>query len=364
VTASLTTTISIVGGLLLLVAGAELLVRGAARLAAAARVSPLVIGLTVVAFATSAPELAVSLRSALAGQMDLAVGNVVGSNIFNVLLILGASAVITPLAVSNQVIRFDVPLMILASLALLALGIDRQIGRVDGVVLFAGLVAYLGWTWVRSRSSPEAPGPELAGLTAADKPATAWGLVRQAGFVCAGLLLLTAGSHWLVDGSVELARLFRVSELMIGLTIVAAGTSLPELATSLVAAIRGHRDIAVGNIVGSNIFNVLGILGLAGIVAPRPVEVSPEVLGFDIPVMIAAALACLPVFFTGRVIARWEGALFLGYYVAYTSFLLMRARGSETARTFGTVMLVFVVPLTCVTLLVTVLRGSRREPES
>ena len=356
--------LAIVGGLVLLLGGGELLVRGAVAIAAAARVAPLVIGLTVVAFGTSAPELAVSLRSAAIGQADLAVGNVVGSNIFNVLLILGVSALITPLIVSSQLIRFDVPLMIVASVALLVIGLDGTLDRWEACVLFAGLLGYLLWTFLQARKDTAASGSDLGGEETENRPAGSRAVLGGLILVGIGLALLTFGSHWLVLGCVALARLAGVSELIIGLTIVSVGTSLPEVATSILAAVRGQRDIAVGNIVGSNLFNILGILGLSGMLTPRPIAISPAALRFDIPVMIAVALACLPIFFTGRRIARWEGALFLFYYVVYVAFLVLQALGHEAAGTLASVMILFVIPLTCVTLVVTVVRDHRNTQKS
>lgn len=343
-------------GLVLLVAGGELLVRGAAGLAAAMRISPLVIGLTVVAFGTSSPELAVSVTSALTGQADVAVGNVIGSNIFNVLFILGVSALITPLAVSVQLVRLDVPLMIFASAALWIFSSDGTLSRAECAALLLGLVAYLGWTVRQSRR-------EAADLKegAAGAPVwTVWSLSSQIALIVGGLVLLTFGSTWLVQGAVGLARFWGVSELIIGLTIVAVGTSLPEVATSVLAAVRGQRDIAVGNIVGSNLFNILGILGIAGLVSQSPLAVPVAAIRFDLPVMTAVAVACLPIFFTGHLIARWEGALFLGYYVAYTAWLITNALGLEGTRTFGLVMVVFVIPLTVITLAVSAIRAWRK----
>lgn len=354
-------TLTIAGGLILLVGGGELLVRGATALAAAARVPPLVIGLTVVAFGTSAPELAVGVQSVLADQGDLVVGNVVGSNICNVLLILGLSAVITPLAVSWRLIRFDVPLMIGASMLLLGLASDGKLGRIDSGVLFVGLVGYLVWTAVGARSEAVTHDDEVERAKSDTSTRSLRAILGGLFFVALGLILLTLGSHLLVSGSVALARLANVSELIIGLTIVAIGTSLPELATSVLAAFRGQRDIAVGNIVGSNLFNILGILGVSGLVAAEPIKVSATALRFDIPVMTVVALACLPVFFTDRKIARWEGALFLGYYTAYLTLLVLHAMGSSSVRTFSLVMIAFVVPLTVITLTVSVVRDGRNS---
>lgn len=359
---SLATSVLFVIGLAALILGAELLVRGASRLAAVVGISPLVIGLTVVAFGTSTPELAVSVQSAWAGQADVAVGNVVGSNIFNVLLILGLSAVITPLVVAQQLVRWDVPLMIGASLVFWGFALDGSLGRLEGLILFAGLVAYTVFLIRQSRRESRAVEAEYAheyGAAAGAKPHRGSDLL----LILAGLALLVAGSRWLVDGAVALSRWLGVSELVIGLTVVAAGTSLPEVATSVVASLRGERDIAVGNVVGSNLFNLLSVLGLAGVVAPGGLPVSPAALAFDIPVMVAVAVACLPVFFTGWVIARWEGFLFLAYYGAYVLYLILAASGQEALPLLRDVML-FIVPLTALTLLVLAWRawGRKQNP--
>lgn len=348
-------------GLGLLMAGGELLVRGAVGVSVAARVSPLVIGLTVVAFGTSAPELAVSVRAALAGSPELAIGNVVGSNIANVLLILGAAALITPLAVSSQIIRFDVPLMIAASCALLAVGWDGRISRLDGSVLFCALVAYTGWSWRQSRRENQAVQQEFSQHLGPPRRATATRLLGHSALILVGLVLLAGGARWLVDGAVEIARLWGMSELVIGLTVVAVGTSLPEVVTSLMASIRGERDIAVGNVVGSNLFNILCVLGISSMVASQGISVSAAALQFDIPIMIAVAVACLPIFFTGRTIARWEGALFLGYYATYTTYLVLAATQASVTRTFSSIMLGFVIPLTVITLLICVVRAVRQQ---
>jgi cation:H+ antiporter len=313
-------------GLGLLVLGAEALVRGASRLAEIAGISPLVVGLTVVAYGTSAPEMAVSAQSALSGQADIALGNVIGSNIFNVLFILGLSALIAPLVVSLQLVRRDVPIMMGVSLLLGVMAQDGQVSRWEGGLLFAGVVGYTGWSIWQSRRENQQVTAQEFGQSQPEKGATA--LLKNLAFIGAGLGLLVLGSNWLVEGAVTLARIWGVSQLVIGLTIVAAGTSLPELATSVVASLRGQRDIAVGNVVGSNIFNILAVLGLSAMVSPGGVQVSLAALRFDFPVMLVTALACLPIFFTGGVIARWEGALFLGYYVAYTGYLVLASTGS------------------------------------
>lgn len=348
-------------GLVLLIVGAEALVRGASQMAGALGISPLIVGLTVVAFGTSSPELAVSIEAALSGQASIAVGNVLGSNIFNVLFILGISALIVPLVVSQQLIRLDVPLMIGLSAVVLLLALDGRFSRLDGLLLVAGLFGYLGFLIVHSRR--ERVGAQEARAEASTAAAPAQGRwLRNIGLTLGGLALLVLGSRWLVDGAVSFAQYLGVSELIVGLTIVAAGTSLPEVVTSIIAALRGERDMAVGNVVGSNIFNIMGVLGLASIVAPAGIIVSPAVIGFDIPVMIVVALACLPIFFTGGVISRKEGALLLGYYVAYTLYLILAASHHDALPPFSVVMLYFALPLTAVVLLIVVLREWRGRP--
>jgi cation:H+ antiporter len=338
----------LVAGLGLLVLGAEWLVGGAARLAAGAGVSPLVIGLTVVALGTSAPELAVSVSSALAGQPDLALGNVVGSNISNVLLILGVSALVSPLVVAAPLIRLDVPVMIGVSVLTFLLGVDGALGRGDGILLVVGALAYTLFQVRQSRRETDGVREEFARQYGGGPGRR----LLDLGQAALGAVLLVAGSRWLVQGAVVIAEAMGVSELVIGLTIVAFGTSLPELATSVVAALRGERDIAVGNVVGSNIFNILSVLGVTAIVSPLAVAVPPAALHFDLPVMIVVALACLPIFASGHVIARWEGALFLSYYGAYILYLVLDAADHDAVSVFNVVMLVFALPLTAITLAV------------
>jgi cation:H+ antiporter len=351
------TVVLFVAGLGLLILGAEWLVRGASRLAGALGISPLVIGLTVVAFGTSAPEVAVSVKAAWAGQPDLALGNVVGSTVFNVLFILGASALVTPLLVSSQLIRLDVPIMIGLSVLVLVLAADGSIGRLDGALLFAGVIVYTAFQVRQSRKESAAIRDEYAQEYAPKRPSTPANLM----LVAAGLALLVLGSRWLVSGAVAFAQALGVSELVIGLTIVAAGTSLPEVATSILAAFRGERDIAVGNVVGSNIFNLLAVLGLSALVAPDGLPAPPSLLRFDLPVMIAVALACLPIFASEATINRWEGALFLSYYAAYTAYLLLAAQQHDALPVFSTVMEIFVLPLTAITLAVVGWRAWRHR---
>lgn len=338
----------VVIGLVVLTGGAEFLVRGAVRLAGAVGISPLVIGLTVVAFGTSAPELAVSLIAAIGGRGDVALGNVVGSNIFNVLFILGLSALIVPLAVAQQLLRIEVPLLIGVSILVLVFGIDGRIGRLEGIVLFGLLIFYTAFSVRMSRRETREVREEYEREFGAppESGRSSRGRIVLAGVLAAGgLALLVLGSHWFVGGAVVIAEQLGLGELVIGLTIVAAGTSLPEVATSIVAAVRGERDIAVGNVIGSNLFNLLCVLGLSGSIAPAGVPVSADALAFDLPVMLAVAFACLPIFATGHRISRWEGALFLLYQGVYTTLLILAARGHASLRTPEIVGLVFVVPL-------------------
>lgn len=348
-------------GLAALVVGADILVRGASRLALSFGISPLVVGLTIVAFGTSAPEMAVSAGAVLNGQTGLAMGNVVGSNIFNVLFILGLSALIAPLVVHVQLIRQEVPILIGASLLLLILSLDGRISLLDGGLFFGLLLAYTAFLVVQSRRETQAAQAEFDAELHAP-PAGAWDarLPVQIALIVAGLGLLVLGSDWLVTSAVAFAQALGVSDLVIGLTIVAAGTSMPEVATSVAAALKGERDIAVGNVVGSSTFNILGCLGLSGLVAGSAgLAVAPSLLAFDIWVMLAVALACLPIFLSGREIARWEGAVFLGYYMAYVSYLILAAQQHDALETYSTVMMGFVIPLTVITLVVSLIRPAK-----
>jgi cation:H+ antiporter len=355
------TLLTFIAGLAALVGGAELLVRGASKLALAFGISPLVVGLTIVAFGTSAPEVAVSVGAVLGGQTDIAIGNVVGSNIFNVLFILGASALITPLVVNAQLIRQEVPIMIGASLLLLALTLDGNLGFLECGFLFALLAAYTVYLVRQSRAETRAAKEEYTSEFAPAQPGS-WDSrpTVQLLLIVAGLGLLVLGSQWLVWASVIFAKALGVSDLIIGLTIVAAGTSMPEVATSITAAIKGERDIAVGNVVGSNSFNILGCLGVSGLVSgSQGLVMPPAMINFDIWVMNAVALACLPVFISGRQIARWEGAVFLLYYAAYVLYLILAAQQHAALGSFSSAMLGFVLPITVVTLVVLMIRPNK-----
>jgi cation:H+ antiporter len=356
------TVILLIFGFVLLVGGAEILVRGASQLAIVAGLSPLVIGLTVVAYGTSSPELAVSLLSAFDGQADIAVGNIVGSNIANILLILGITATVAPLFVSEQLVRLDVPLMIGVSVLLLLFGLDGNLGRVEGLLLVVGAIAYTVFTIQQSRAN-DAPPVDLD-LPNGKPRQSKWRLnqyVSSFGFVVIGLIMLVIGSRWLVNGAIAFAEFIGVSQLIIGLTIVAIGTSLPEIATSVAACLKGERDLAVGNAVGSNIFNILLVLGVCAMFSPVGVPVALSALRFDIPVMIAVAVACLPIFFTGNMVLRQEGLLFLSYYVAYTLYLFFKATEHDALEEYSAIMLVFVVPLTALTIIGLAINAMRRR---
>jgi len=341
-------------GLLFLIGGANALVRGAADLAAALGTPRLIIGLTIVAIGTSSPEVLVSLQAATAGQPDIALGNVIGSNILNVLFILGLSALVAPLRVSAQLVRLDVPVMIGVSVLVVGLAQDGRVSRPEGALLVAGIIAYT-LLMIRLAKRGKAAVALDAGI-ALPTGSSHWANIAR---ILLGLGFLGLGARWLVDSAVVFARLLGVSELVIGLTIVAAGTSLPEVATSVAATVRGERDIAVGNVVGSNIFNLLLVLGATALVAAGGIPVQPAALTFDLPVMTAVAIACLPIFVTGYTIARWEGAIFLGYYIAYTTFLVLDSTGHAWAPLFSGVMLSFVLPLTLLTATIVWVRERR-----
>ena len=338
-------------GLVLLSFGAEVFVRGSSKLARLVGVSPLIVGLTVVAFGTSAPELAVSLQSVAAGKGEMALGNVVGSNIVNVLLILGLSAVLTPLIVSQQLVWLDVPIMIGLSILVLILGLDGVLGGEDGILLVIVGLVYIGFLIMQSRKESESVQEMYRKEYGSASQGTFKEWLLQLGGVLSGALLLVWGSRWFVSGATDMALIFGMSDLVIGLTVLAVGTSLPEIATSVIASVRGERDIAVGNIVGSNIMNIVLVLGVSSIMAGDGLPVPSAALRFDMVIMLTVAIACLPIFFTGHTISRWEGILFLGYYVAYTVYLFLETTHHRALPTFSWVMMAFVIPLTVVTLL-------------
>jgi cation:H+ antiporter len=373
----------IVLGLVLLVAGGELLVRGASGLATRIGMSSLVVGLTVVAFATSAPELAVTLGAVMGGEPGLAVGNVVGSSIANVLMILGSSAIILPLLVKVQLVRIDIPFMAALSILFLLLAIDGGFSRVDGLILVVLLVLYIAVAIILSRRDGHVdelrgPGASIATasagrvgqtartsgdtMTEAVEDVEARGSIgRDVVLVLIGVVLLVVGANILVKGATGIATAFGVSDLIVGLTVVAIGTSLPELATSIVAVRRGQRDLAVGNVVGSNIFNIGAVAGLAAMISPTGLPVPESALALDIPLMIAASVVLLPLAFTGSVIARWEGGLLVALYVSYLLYTVLAAAERPILQGFTTVMLWFITPLVVLTVISTVVHEISRR---
>jgi cation:H+ antiporter len=337
----------VLAGLALLIAGGEALVRGAGTIASRAGISPLVIGLVIVSAATSAPELAVTVGAVASGEPDLAIGNVVGSNIVNVLFILGLSAVLSPLIIKRQLVRFDMPVMVGISILFLALSLDGRITFTDGLLLLGVLVIHTTISIIVGRREVRSPDSKTDEMPLNSKPVSLWLAIP---LLVAGIGLLVLGARFLVTGAVNIATGLGVSELVIGLTVVAVGTSLPELATSLIAILRGEKDLAVGNIVGSNIFNIGFIIGLPAVIFGGGIPVAAAAISIDLPLMVAAALALVPLAFTGFVVARWEGGLFVALYVAYTLYLVLASTQHDATTGFTTIMLWFVLPLVAMTL--------------
>jgi cation:H+ antiporter len=338
----------VVAGLALLIAGGEALVRGAGTLASRAGISPLVIGLVVVSAATSAPELAVTVDAVISGEPDLAVGNVIGSNIANILLILGLSAVVSPLIIKRQLVRFDMPVMVGIAALLVVVSLDGNISVLDGALLFGALVIHTIISIRMGRKEVLAPDAKPDTMPLNSKPVSLWLAIL---LLIVGIGLLVLGARSLVLGAVNIATAIGISSLVIGLTVVAIGTSLPELATSLIAIRRGETDMAVGNVVGSNIFNMGMVIGLPAMFFAEGIPVAPAAISIDLPLMLAAAVALLPIAFTGFIVARWEGSLFVLLYVAYTLYLVLDSTGHDAAVGFSTIMLWFVLPLVAMTLI-------------
>ncbi len=338
-----------------------MLVRGAARIAVALGIPSLLVGLTIVAYCTSAPELAVSISSARSGQTALAVGNVIGSNIFNILFLLGISSALVPLVVAGQLIRFDVPVMLASSIAMYVMALDGVISQTDGVLLCVGMLLYTTYLIFYSRGEKRSVQQQYDAMYVEKPRARLQDHARNVTLLVVGLGALILGAQWLVESVTSIARAFGVSELIIGLTIVAIGTSLPEVAASVVASLRKERDIAVGNAIGSNLSNILLVLGVAAVVAPNGLPVPASAVSFDLPVMIGVSIACLPIFFTGRLIARWEGGLFLMFYFLYTTYVILAATQPSILSLYQAAVLFFILPLTVITLFGTTLRAVRAE---
>lgn len=332
-----------VTGLIALISGAELIVRYISKLALKLGISKLVIALTVVAFGTSAPELAVSIQSTMDGQTDLMLGNIVGSNISNTLLILGLSALFIPLKVHKNLIKSDVPLMIGITVLIYLFSYNGFISFWECFVLVLLLITYLFFL-SRKKGHADIPVPQ-------DDKSPTGNLYINIFLVVVGFVLLIMGARWLISTSLIFAEMAGISELIIGLTVVAIGTSLPEIVTSLVAAIRGEKDIAVGSVVGSNILNFLAVLGLSGLFSAESIPVQDSLLKFDFWVLIGASVACIPIFYTGHKIVRWEGALFLAFYFFYLFYLFLSSTENKFLDVFVNMMLFFVIPVAAITLL-------------
>jgi cation:H+ antiporter len=348
-------------GFVLLIVGAEFLVRGASTLAIAVGISPLVVGLTVVAYGTSAPELAVTIDASLEGRSGIALGNIVGSNISNILLVLGLAATVGPLVVKKQLVRQEIPLMIFISILVLLMGLDGKIGFVDGLIFVTGAISYTVYVIRKSRQDIKRI-HETYGDAIEQEQERVQGapqFLLQVGFIAIGLVMLVVGADWLINGAVVIAEILGVSHLVIGLTVIAVGTSLPEIATSIIASIKKQRDIAVGNAVGSNIFNILLVLGVTAMVAPNGVAVPTSALMLDIPFMIIAAFLALTTFFTGYRIDRWEGILFLMGYLSYTGYLYLNATDSPAFEMYQTAMIFFVIPLALLILILSAVKAFR-----
>lgn len=319
--------LAFLAGLGFLVLGAELVVRGGTRLAVLLRIPPMVVGLTVVSFGNSTPELVVGITAGSQGNGGLAVGNIAGTNVFSLLFILGLSALCRTLPLQGQIFKLELPTIILAAGMMLALGWDGTLSRTDGMVMFTVAVIYtISLIYITRSETPAAQQEfqEEYGLETLSPAQMTWqsrlwyGVMLLLGIGCAIL-----GADWLVGGAVNIARSLGATETLIGLTIVAMGTSAPELATTLVATYRNDRDVAVGNLLGSSIYNILVVLAITCMVTPGGLPVEEELMLFDVPLMAMVAFGAVPIFLTGRKISRWEGGLGVGLYLAYLSWLII-----------------------------------------
>lgn len=343
----------IVAGLVVLVAGGEALVRGASCLAHRAGISPLVVGLTVVSIATSAPELAVTIGSVFSGEPDLAVGNVVGSNIANLLLVVGIGALIAPLVVQRQLVRIDLPVMAGFAVLLFLFALDGEVSVLEGGLLLLLFVINLAFSVWQSRRSPDSVAVDT-------EHEYSLSMGRAIAFVVIGVAALVIGAQLLVAGAVGIATALGVSGLIVGLTIVAVGTSLPEMAATIVAVRRGEVDIAVGNVVGSNIANIGLVLGLPALIGGGiTVPLSAEKL--DIPLMLGATTVFAILAFTGMKIVRWEGALFLLLYAAYITYSVLASSQSEALFEFTEILTYLLMPLVVILLVAVLVRELRRR---
>ncbi len=342
--------------MLLLIIGAELSVRGAVGLAAILQTRPLFLGLTVVALGSSAPQMAVGLQAALSSSGDIAVGSVVGSNIFNVLVTLGLCALIIPLRVARQLVRVDIPLMIAATALVTALAWNGVLSGLDGVILLVALGAYLVVVLRQFAHGTRRASPAVTPSQSKVRP-----LIGRVAMMIGGLVLMIYGSHFLVSAATVIAQDLGLSERVIGLTVIGIATSLPALMTSLVAALRGERDIAVGNVIGSNLFNLLGVLGATALISPEPLSISPNALDFDFPVMLTAAVLTLPLFYSGYRLTRVEGLLMLVLYVIYGLHIVSFTTGMPLADRLERLMIHYALPVLALGIAFNTVRAWRRQ---
>lgn len=334
-------------GLVTLIGGAELFLKSVDKFGAAWSVSPVVMGLTVVAFATGAPELAISLQAAAEGRPDLVLGNILGSNVANILLILGIAGLVKPLKITKRIIRIDVPMVIAASVLLYVLAMDGSLTPLDGGIILFALLAYSLFMYSQIRKDRAANKKlDSQDLPEVGEPVTTLFYGKYILLLLAGLVLIVMGSRWMVDAAVQIAEILGISELIIGLTIVSIGTSLPEVATSLSSVRKGDSDTAVANVMGSNLYNILLTLGLTIVVAPGALDVSLEVINLDLPIMLIVAGACIPLFIPGSKLDRGEAGGFLFYYLSYMAYLTLMAIDHPFKENFEWFILWICIPLT------------------
>lgn len=331
-------------GLAMLIGGAELFLKSVDKFGAAWSVSPVVMGLTVVAFATGAPELAISLQAAAEGRPDLVLGNILGSNIANILLILGVAGLVSPLKITNRIIKIDVPMVIAASVLLFVLAMDGSLTPLDGIIILFGLLLYSMFMYTQIRKDRAAN--QLKEKREVGEPVTTLFYGKYIFFLFAGLVFIVMGARFMVDSAVEIAGILGISELIIGLTIVSIGTSLPEVATSVSAVRRNDSDTAVANVMGSNLYNILLTLGLTIVIAPGVLDVSADAIKLDLPIMVIVAAACLPLFWPGKKLGRMEAGGFLFYYTAYLTYLTLLALRHPFKDTMEWWMVWVIIPFT------------------
>ncbi len=349
---------SLIVGLIALLGGAELLVRSATKIALFFKLSPLVIGLTIVAFGTSAPEIAVALSGSFDNHIGLGFGNVIGSNIFNLLFILGLMAVFKPLRIVRKVVRVDIPLMIITSAGLLVLAMDGHLSKIEGAIMLLGLVLFTVFTLRQGKKEENDFNKDFRESRKSISRGT---LTLQFIILLLSIILLGWGSDRVVDSSVVIARELGIDEFIIGLTIIAVGTSLPELVTSLMALAHRRCDLAVGNIVGSSIFNILGVVSVMTLVSSGGVTVTANNLSMDLPVLLASSVVCLPIFFSGYRISRLEGIFFIIYYLVYIVFFAVITAPDSFFGTYVRISMIYVIPSVFIIYVFIVLQLGKRR---